>query len=390
MNLTHAFKTGLAAALTTAIYLAFDIPHGFWAVVSAVVVMQANVGSSLKASWARLLGTAVGAANGAAMASAANYFWPGLLDPKTTLHFDVTGLSGAALTALAAGLGVGLTGAFCVVLRLKDAYRLSAITCAIVLLVFAQSPWHSAMQRTLDVALGISIALTVSVFVLPSRARHQLASKLAEVLRDAGALCVELEKAYLMRCYPANEVGLMRDGMKEKFRDSRNLLNEAGNEPGRTAAEAHTLDEVFTSVERVLEHVLSLDEAARSSDPDLANAVELPRGDDLHREVSHEVSALVAAIQAASAKLADALEKRVAESKLPELEAALVALDARLLNLRQLGASRKLPLDEVMRFYMFVQALKALGRDLCAAAAKTEALKTRDPDPGKMTRRVSR
>lgn len=385
MNLVHAAKTGLAAAITAVIYLAFSIPHGFWAVVSAVVVMQANIGSSLKASWARLLGTAIGALIGAVLAAAINALWPGMLAQGEGL-----GLGRASLVALAAGAGVALTGALCVALRLKDAYRLAGVTCAIVLLVFAQHPWESALQRTLDVALGIFVALVVTVFVWPSRARQQLSAKLSEVLCDIAALCAALEHAYQNRCYLPQELGAMRDAMKQKFRESRALLQEADNEPGRTAAEAAALGELFVGVERLLEHVLSLDEAARSSDADPGDPHEEPRDDELHRAVAGEVRDLTALVKAGCEALADALIKRGQLPELAGMDEAVGRLDARLLELRTSGISRRQPLDEVMRFHMFVQALKALSRDLAEAVAKLRARAGRDLDPAQVTRRVRR
>lgn len=383
MNLIHAAKTGLAAAITAVIYLAFNIPHGFWAVVSAVVVMQANIGSSLKASWARLLGTAMGALIGASLAASFNALWPGLL-----AHGEGLGLGQASLMALATGAGVALTGALCIVLRLKDAYRLAGVTCAIVLLVFAQHPWESALQRTLDVALGIFVALVVTVFVWPSRARQQLSSKLAEVLRDIAALCAALEHAYQNRCYLPQELGAMRDAMKQKFRDSRALLQEADNEPGRTAAEAAALGELFVGVERLLEHVLSLDEAARSSDAEPGDPREEPRDDELHRKIAGEIKELTALVKAGCEALAHALIKRGQLPELAGMDEAVGRLDARLLELRTSGISRRQPLDEVMRFHMFVQALKALSRDLVVAAGKLRARAGRDLDPAQVTRRV--
>jgi uncharacterized membrane protein YccC len=62
----HAIKTAIAAVLTIVIYQSFNIPEGYWAAISAVIVMQANLGGSLSTSWNRLLGSAIGATVGAA------------------------------------------------------------------------------------------------------------------------------------------------------------------------------------------------------------------------------------------------------------------------------------------------------------------------------------
>ncbi len=65
MPVKHAIKTAIAAVLTILLYESFKIPEGYWAAISAVIVMQANLGGSLSASWNRLLGSAIGATVGA-------------------------------------------------------------------------------------------------------------------------------------------------------------------------------------------------------------------------------------------------------------------------------------------------------------------------------------
>jgi uncharacterized membrane protein YccC len=360
MGYTHAFKTGLAAAIAAALYLALNLPHGFWAVVSAVVVMQANIGASFKASWARLVGTALGAFIGACLAAAGNAFGP------PGLHPGSTELGGMMLSAAFAGLGVALTGAICVLFKLRDAYRLAGVTCAIVLLVFHAGPWESALHRTIDVSIGIVVALAVTVFVLPSHARLRMAEKLGEVLLKAGELCLELTQCYQTCHYPALEISEKRDAMKQSFRDARQLLAEARTEPG---ADEVTLNARFTRVERVLEHVLSLDEAARSSDATPGDAP-IERADEFHRQAAPEIGALAIAINSACERAATDLVARKPEAYVSPTVAALEKLNARLLDLRQAGASRKLPLEEIARFYSFVEALKALARDVAAASGR--------------------
>ncbi len=354
MGYTHAFKTGLAAATAAALYLALNLPHGFWAVVSAVVVMQANIGASFKASWARLIGTALGAFIGALLAALGNAFGPAGLAPGSTTP------GGIAMCSIFAGLGVALTGGLCVLLKLKDAYRLAGVTCAVVLLVFFASPWESAFQRTLDVSIGIAVALGVTLFVLPNHARHNMAEKLGAVVLQAGELCLLLTRAYLTRCYAADEVAQKRDAMKQSFRDARQLLAEARTEPG---ADDEALTARFTRVERVLEHVLSLDEAARQSDP-IPGDAPAERDDEFHKQAAPQIEALALAISTACGRARDVLVTGKADGTPAPTAATLEQLNARLLELRQTGASRKLPLGEVTLFYMFAEALKALARDV--------------------------
>lgn len=363
MGYTHALKTGLAAAIAAAIYLGLRLDHGYWAVVSAVVVMQANIGASFKASWARLVGTALGAFIGALLAALGNALAPAELQPGTS------SAGGIALMAAFAGFGVALTCAICVLLKLQDALRLAGVTCAVVLLLFYATPWVSAFERTLDVSIGIVVALAVTVFVFPSHARHRLYEKLGDVLLKAGELCGVLTQSYLTRCYVAADVNPRRDAMKQDFRDARQLLAEARAEP---SADEGAMTARFTRVERVLEHVLSLDEAARQSDAVPGDAPQV-RDDDFHKQAAPEIEALALAVTVACGHAADALKApQDAAAAGGTLKAALERLSARLLDLRQLGASRKLALEEVARFYLFVEALKALARGVDTVMAPLE------------------
>src|SRR5436853_590345 len=71
MSTKHALRTAIAATLTLLFYrwlVTSDKANDTWAVVSAVIVMQSNLGSSFKASSNRLQGTAIGALIGALFA----------------------------------------------------------------------------------------------------------------------------------------------------------------------------------------------------------------------------------------------------------------------------------------------------------------------------------
>ena len=59
--LIHAAKTALAAALCWWLALRFGLHDGYWGSISAIIVMQSNVGATVTASRDRLLGTFIGA-----------------------------------------------------------------------------------------------------------------------------------------------------------------------------------------------------------------------------------------------------------------------------------------------------------------------------------------
>src|SRR5580658_9840809 len=60
----QAIKTAVAGVIALYVTSLFHLPEGYWAAISALIVMQSNVGATLSASRTRLAGTAVGAVVG--------------------------------------------------------------------------------------------------------------------------------------------------------------------------------------------------------------------------------------------------------------------------------------------------------------------------------------
>src|SRR5882724_3143413 len=97
-------KTGVAAALATVTFQLLHLPHGYWAVISAVIVMQSNLGRSISAGVNRLLGTAVGALVGTAVLWLAGTHVCGLFGCNAH-HLDLQHESAAGRPAPSRGNG---------------------------------------------------------------------------------------------------------------------------------------------------------------------------------------------------------------------------------------------------------------------------------------------
>ncbi|MBB6255339.1 putative membrane protein YccC [Nitrospirillum iridis] len=61
-ELRLAFRVTVAGTAALAMARLFNLPQGFWAVITAIMVMQASIGGSLKAAVDRFAGTLSGAA----------------------------------------------------------------------------------------------------------------------------------------------------------------------------------------------------------------------------------------------------------------------------------------------------------------------------------------
>jgi uncharacterized membrane protein YgaE (UPF0421/DUF939 family) len=119
---------------------ALGLSEVWWAPISALVVVQSDFGSSLAISWHRLVGTALGAFVGAALAARFG---------RNVIVF---------------GLGVFGIGLLSAVLRLdRPANRFAAIAFSIVFLVANdESAWVIALHRFVGVSAGIVAGLLLS------------------------------------------------------------------------------------------------------------------------------------------------------------------------------------------------------------------------------------
>jgi uncharacterized membrane protein YccC len=203
--LIHAAKTALAAALCWWLALRFGLHDGYWGSISAIIVLQSNVGSTVNASRDRILGTLIGAVLG--------------------FSFSLFGVLpwNFMLAVLAAVIVCGLLG-------LRSSSRLAGVTIAIVMLVQKAGPrWELALDRVVEVVLGIVVALAVTTLVFPDRARLRLRDGLAREFLVLGSFFKAILEGF--RGAPAANLPVLRDDALAMLRGNNQLLEAARNEP---------------------------------------------------------------------------------------------------------------------------------------------------------------
>lgn len=138
-TLSHSLRTAIAAVMSMLLARALKLPEFYWAPISTIVILL-SVTDPLALAWQRFVGTALGAALGALIATFLPMNW------------------------IVYGAGILVCGILSALLRLGSAYRFAAITLTIVLLVaHARPPWVVAYHRFVEVSLGIAVALLVTV-----------------------------------------------------------------------------------------------------------------------------------------------------------------------------------------------------------------------------------
>jgi len=142
----RSLKTALAAGICYALTSLLKMPEGFWASISSIVVMQSEVGATMRASRDRFFGTTIGA----------------LIGWLTGMMF------GNNLYAFASAVLVAMM--VCGLLGLQSASRLAGVAVAIILLAASSRNYGQlAMERFIEVNLGIVIALLVSLMLWPKK-----------------------------------------------------------------------------------------------------------------------------------------------------------------------------------------------------------------------------
>ena len=203
--LVHAAKTALAAALCWWLALRFGMHDGYWGAISAIIVLQSNVGATVTASRDRLLGTLLGALLGFAFSLFGALPWNFIL--AVLLAVIVSGLLG-----------------------LRNSSRLACVTIAIIMLVpKAGTRWDLALDRVGEVLLGIVVALAVTTLVLPDRARLWLRDGLAQEFLLLGALFESILEGF--RGAPSQNLPTLRNDLEALLGGNNQLLDAARNEP---------------------------------------------------------------------------------------------------------------------------------------------------------------
>ncbi|MBE7212570.1 MAG: FUSC family protein [Gluconacetobacter diazotrophicus] len=149
-ELQQAARTLLSVLGSDLVARAMHLREPYWALITAVIVVQARVSSTIEAGRDQILGTLIGAVAGAAAI--------GLL------------LLGLPKMAVFAALLVPLS----VLAAFKPNLRLAGVTLVVVFLFPSQGGWFDRpVDRVLAILVGAGVSLLVSALVFHTRARRQ-------------------------------------------------------------------------------------------------------------------------------------------------------------------------------------------------------------------------
>jgi uncharacterized membrane protein YccC len=332
-QLALAVRVTVAAFAALAIALALDLMLPLWAVLTSLIVTQMSVGQSLKATRDYMFGTVGGAIYGGALAVLIPHSGEGAL-------LALLVLAVAPLAFIAA---------------INPSLNAATVTAVIVLLIPTfrhANPLDSAIDRVLEVMVGAFTGLSVSFFVLPSRAHGQLRISAARALELIATALSEL-LAGLTRGLDNDALHRLQDGIGAALVE----LNATGAEAERErAARLSTGPDTGPLLRTILRLRHDLVMIGRAS------VVPLPS--DLQARLAAPLAKISDAIVSYLRSVATVLRTGAGSPAASPIDAALQAHAAEVAALRREGLTRGLPGDVAERFFALGFALEQMRQDL--------------------------
>jgi uncharacterized membrane protein YccC len=251
-QLRFALRITVASLATFAIGHLLGLTQAYWAVLTALIVSQASVGGSLRATRDRFVGSLGGAAWGVAVS---------LTLPHATL-------AGLALTLTAALAPLAMLTA------LNPAYRIAPVTAVILLLTptgQSAGPFTTATHRMLEIGLGSVVALVVALLVLPERAHAALARAAADALESMARL-VMLLLADPARPGDAGAAGELHAHIRKAILTAEAAADEVARERRTGLLAATDPDPLCRTLRRVHNDLIMLGRASQTPLPEPVRA----------------------------------------------------------------------------------------------------------------------
>jgi uncharacterized membrane protein YccC len=330
-HIKQGIKTGLAGAITYGIYAAWSLPEGYWAVFTALVVTQTNLGASWKAALYRTIGSTSGAVAAA-------------------LLIPVVGTG-----RLRAGIVLFLLAAFFGYLTaLHPSFAAAGFTVAIILVFSSRDePWHLAWYRVLYTLLGAFVAFGVGVLIWPVHAREDLRAKLASVLEGCAALYRGVTAAAVEEIHKEEEIQQLSLKLHDLRRGITQQMDEARSELAFSRFNQGAYQALVDLADQVRRRL-----TAMAQDSGLYVLAQV------QPELLPSLPMLAEETLRTFARLTEALRTLTPHLASVDLDGAIRNLETDLAKLRQLRTTAPFALDRMLPFWSFVFNLREVAQDL--------------------------
>ena len=238
-RLIASFKTALACFIGTLIGKILHLAMPQWILITIVVVMATNIriGGTIRKSYFRLLGTIIGA-----FLAAVSLFFIG--NHPDIIHFLLILLIGVFAYLASSSTDIAQFG------------LLGATT--MVMILDARAPTlKTAVDRTLEIFLGVLIAIIISRFVFPRHSKKLLRASITHTLQQFQTLFDFFVTKELtpnsLREQEKIENNMISDILKQSL-----LLQEAINEDPRVKKKRFIYQAIFLLERKLLRSIYML------------------------------------------------------------------------------------------------------------------------------------
>ncbi|WP_297511292.1 FUSC family protein [uncultured Caulobacter sp.] len=160
-EIRHAIRVSAAVGAAFALATLLRPPQGYWAVFTAVIVVQSSLGATITASVERFMGTVVGALAGAAAA----YF-----------HARWPDFGGVILCVTVALLSF--------VVSMRPALKVAPVTAVIMLIGGTSThfdPLTTAWFRVAEITVGSVVGVAATLLIFPARAHASVVASVQKI-----------------------------------------------------------------------------------------------------------------------------------------------------------------------------------------------------------------
>jgi uncharacterized membrane protein YccC len=335
-SIKQGIKTGLAGLITYVIYIRWHMPQGYWAVFTALVVIQVTSGASWKPALYRTIGSTAGALG-------------------AILLMMIFGMGSVRI-----GIELFLLGSLFGFLTVQHpSFSAAGFTAAIVLVLgrIEGSPFHIGWLRVFYTILGSAVAFAVAALIWPVQAREVLREKLATILEGSATLYQAVTSAALRGTANEQEIADLNRQLHDLRRGITQQLDEARNEfvfnrfnfSRFNQGPYQALIEQSDQIRRRL--------TAMAEDSSLYVRAQIPELVPCLPKLAERTSASFIAIAAAIRT-----GKNLPSSA--DLDDVIRELDADLARLRAERTTSPFSLDRMLPFWGFVFNLREVAQDL--------------------------
>jgi len=325
-----AIRSGIAGALGFALgtYIThyLDRPDrlasGLWTTLTSIIVLQAYLGSTYKASWNRFLGVFIGSLMGALFTE---YLGPGPWQ---------------------LGLCVATTVIVCALITLPESYRVASVSAAVVMVLWSfnqtLSPWMFAFYRFTDTCIGITLAVIIAHTIFPEKAVDKLRKDVAETVR-------KLNQLYRMVfIIEPDDVPFqdLSDEIAIQLLENRETLEILKPE---MAEQIDTWTLILNDVETLYESIESMAHVYNQTTREMFDS-----------ELSDHLMEVIDKSNAGFRDIALLIEKEKKETVANPLQETIDSLIAEQQRYRETHATRQYKIEAVETFFVFFYTLKTV------------------------------